>query len=239
MLTYSYFECTENDVKVSYAKGLETSKKFFEMAPADKVLASDYKYKGYLLSKSGSDSLAILELEKAILIDPTVAGELHGEVGKLYMKSKNYAKAINSFEIKRNGLYSNLTVIEINELGKAYYFGPKNYVLADSCYSNVNMRSPSFSQAYLWRARCNLKLDLNKAGWLAKPYYETYISKLKEEELITNKANVIEASRYLVDYYTNSPLKNPELVKANWKMVQKVDPTDKQAIQFFASPAGK
>lgn len=241
MLTYSYYECAENDVKVSNAKGLESSDKFFALVPKDKVLASDYKYKGYLLSKAGSDSLAIIELEKAAELDPSVAGELNGEIGKLYMKAKKYANAITCYEKKRNGLYTNLTVQEINELGRAYYFGTKDYVLADSCYANLALRSPSYAPAYLWRARSKFKQDPKNEKWLAKDFYIKYIELLKPEELTlpANKAFIMEASKYLGDYYVNSSEKDNVKAKFYWNMVKTLDPADKQAAVFFASSAGK
>ncbi len=241
MLTYSYYECTENDVKASYAKGLETSAKFFQMVPKDKVLASDYKYKGYLLSKSGNDSLAILELETAATIDPTVAGELYGEIGKMQMKAKKYSNVITAYEKKRNGVYTNLTLNELYDLGRSYYFGPKDYALADSCYANFLMRSPTYALAHLGRARCQMKLNPVKENWSSKDHYIKFIELLKPEEVTAanNKSNVMEASKYLGDYFVNSTGKDNEKAKYYWNIVKTLDPADKQAAQFFASPAGK
>lgn len=242
MLTYSYYECTENDVKASYAKGLETSAAFFAAVPSEKILASDYKYKGLLLSKNGKDSLAIIELTRACEVEPEKANELLGDIAKLYIKNKKYTEAIAAYEKKRNGISSNLSVQELNDLGKAYYFGPKDYILADTCFSGVALRSPSYAPAYLWRARSNYKQDLKNEKWLAKDYYTKYLELLTPEEsaAAANKSSIMEAAKYLGDYYVNSK-ENKDVAKAKsyWEKVRTLDPMDKQAAAFFASPAGK
>ena len=238
MLTYSYFECTENDVKVNYVKGLESSDKFFGQVPAEKIIASDYRYKGLLLSKTGKDSLAIIELERAITADPAKSNELIGEVGKLQFKNKKYADAIVSYEKKRNGVFTNLSVQELNELGKAYYFGPKDYVLADTCFAGVTERSPNYAAAYLWRARSNFKIDPTNEKWLAKNHYVKYLELLTPEESIAlnNKAFILEAARYLGDCFVNAK-DAKDIIKARvyWETIKKLEPTDKQAAAFFAA----
>jgi hypothetical protein len=64
---------------------------------------------------------------------------------------------------------------------------------------------------------------------------------LKPEEVTAanNKSNVMEASKYLGDYFVNSTGKDNEKAKYYWNIVKTLDPADKQAAQFFASPAGK
>jgi Tfp pilus assembly protein PilF len=242
MLTYSYYECTENDVKANYVKGLESSDKFFQKVPSEKIIASDYRYKGLLLSKTGRDSLAIIELERAITADPLKANELIGEIGKLQFKNKKYAEAIVSYEKKRNGIKTNITVAESFELGRAYYFGPKDYKLADTCFADVAQRSPNYAAAYLWRARTNFKIDPKNEKWLAKDHYVKYLELLTPEETAsaTNKSSILEAARYLGDCFVNSKEgKDNTKAKLYWEMVRKLEPADKQAAAFFASPAGK
>ncbi len=242
MLTYSYYECTENDVKANYVKGLESSDKFFQKVPSDKIIASDYRYKGLLLSKNGKDSLAIIELERAITADPLKVNELIGEIGKLQFKNKKYTEAIVSYEKKRNGIPTNLSVAESFELGRAYYFGPKDYKLADTCFADVAQRSPNYAAAYLWRARSSFKIDPKNEKWLAKNHYIKYLELLTPEEnaASTNKSSILEAARYLGDCFVNSKDgKDNTRAKFYWEIVRKLEPTDKQAAAFFASPAGK
>ncbi len=237
MLTYSYFECTENDLKTNYLKGIESSDKFFKIVPSDKILATDYKYKGLLLSKNGSDSLAIIELEKAYTLDIDKNFELMGDVAKMYSKAKKYNEAIIAYNLKSKGSFLNLTVAELNDLGKSYYWGLKDYKLADSCYAGVNLRSPTYAPAYLWRARSKYNLDTEKKG-LAKDYFIKYIELLTPEEFNApaNKKSIIEAAKYLGDYFVNSKEgKDIDQAKIYWEKVKLLDPTDKQAAVFFST----
>jgi Tfp pilus assembly protein PilF len=242
MLTYSLYECNPESKVELNQKGLEQSDKFFQLAPSDKVIGLDYKYRGLHLSKMAKDSLAIIELEKAMLLDSAKRGELAGDVAKMYLKAKKYDPAIANYQIKWNGNAENLNATEFYELGRAYYFGPKDYKMADSCFKAVSEKAPDFAMAYFWRGRSNLKLDIAPTKYLAKPYYEKFLESLTEEEKVAanQKANQIEASKYLGDYYVNSKEgKDYAKAKIFWKTVQTLEPTDAQAKAFFASPAGK
>lgn len=232
MLTYSFFECTNNDVDAA-KKGLAASDRFFKMVPQESIIYMDYKYKGLLLSKAGSDSLAVLELEKASELDKDAARELAGDIGRLYMKMKKYDKVITAYEFKRGSLA--LTATEQFELGRAYYFGPKNYVQADSAFARLLSLSPNYTPGFYWRARVAYQLDPNKTSWMAKPYLEKVMELVKPEERGSgpNKAMVMEACKYLGDYYVNSTEKDIAKAKGYWNIVKELDPADKQAAGFF------
>lgn len=243
MLTTSYYECPDQaDPKVSYNKGMATSDNFFAKAPENNILASDYKYRGLLLTKLGSDSLGIIELEKAVTKDPVKNAELLSEIGKMHLKAKRYSEVISAYTRKSNGVWSNLTVQELNELAKSYYFGPKDYKMSDSCYAGVILRSPTYAPAFLWKARTSYKLDNNNEKGLAKQYYEKYLELLKPEDYTNtaNKSFIIEASKYLGDYYLQ-PKNGKDVAKAKlyWENVRTQDPNDTQAKAFFSSPEGK
>lgn len=235
MMAYSLYECTEGgDAK----RGLEESDKFFSMVPQDKVIALDYKYRGRLYSKSGSDSLAILEYEKAVAKDTSraVRADLLSEIGKLHMKSKHYDEAIAAYEAKK--AYENLNAAEQFELGRAYYFGPKNYALADSAFRALNEQSPDYATGYYWRAKSAYKLDAGNTNWAAKPFYEKYLTSITEEEkgASYHKAPQIEAAKYLGDYYVNSKEgKDLAQAKLYWNQVLALDPNDAQAKKVLAT----
>ncbi len=242
MLATSYCECTENDVKASYIKGIEASKKFFEIVPQDKILASDYKYKGLLLSKSGSDSLAIIEFTNVINTDPTKSSEMYSEIAKLYMKSKaTYPLAIVTLEKKRNNKFSNLTLLEVNDLATAYYYGEKNYALADSCYTNLTVRSPKYAPAYLGLGKSIWRQDVKGDKWLAKDAFSKYLELITPEDKVaaSNKSKIIEASKYLAEYYLKSPEKDKIKAKSYYNTVVQLDPNDAQAKAFFAGADSK
>jgi tetratricopeptide (TPR) repeat protein len=231
MLTYSYFECGKDPDLAK--KGLAASDRFFNTAPSDKIIFKDYKYRGLILSKSGSDSLAIIELEKASALNEDAAKELAPDIAKLYSKQKKYDKVIAIYEAKKAS--GALTATEQFDLGNAYFKGPKDYVKADTAYASVLALSPSYYPAAYYRARCAYIFDPNKEKWMAKPYLEKVIELVKPEERASknNKPLVMEAAKYLGDYYVNSTEKDTVKAKSYWNIVKELDPADKQAEAFF------
>lgn len=237
LLAYSIYECNTKDAKAPvdvYQKAMAASDRFFKIAPEDKVIAMDYKYRGLLLAKMGNDSLAVVELDRAVTKDPTNSGELHAELAKLHLKAKKYDLAIASFNSKMGQDSTQLTAAEYYDLGRAYYFGPKNYMMADAAYTQVAKLAPTYAMAYLWRGRSNAQLDPKKTSWAAKPHYEQFIETVPVEERAGSYKNfVIEAAKYLGDYYVTSTEKNVEKAKAAWTIVKELDPADKQAKAYF------
>ncbi len=125
---YSYEEMGDKLDKDAYKKGLDAINRFFEMTKNSnfKYLGNDYKYKSLYLFRLGMDSLAILELEKAIALEPTIGGEVYGKIAKLNLEKKDNIKAVKYFEKKRAGDYKNLNITECYDLGNAYYFLASN-----------------------------------------------------------------------------------------------------------------
>jgi tetratricopeptide (TPR) repeat protein len=231
MLSYSYYECTTEPDAIK--KGLEASELFFATCPSDKIVFMDYKYKGMLLSKNGQDSLAIIEFEKTSNLDQKSAIELAGDLAKLYLKFKNYDSVITKYQYKLAN--NKLTGGEYYDLGKAYYFGPKNYVAADSAFSNLNKLSSKYVPGYFWRARAQVATDISKINWSASKSYQSVIDLVSKEERNSTKykAYILESSRYLGDYYVNSPAKDPIKAKECWSIVLELEPEDKQAKVFL------
>jgi hypothetical protein len=90
--------------------------------------------------------------------------------------------------------------------------------------------------ASLWRARANVQLDLKKVTWGARPYYEKFIELVPEAERAGAYKNfMMEAAKYMGDYYVNSPAKDIVKAKEAWNIVKTLDPADAQAKTFFAT----
>ena len=185
------------------------------------------------VSQSRKDSLGILEWEKATQMNKEVFKELTGEIAKMYYKMKKYDKAIETF-LARQGVVE-LTLQESFNLGQCYVYGPKNYKEADTVFAKVASMSPTYTPAYFFRARCNLKLDANNALWLAKPYYTKVLELVigDERKKDSNKKMVIEAAKYIGGYYGASTEKDPTKVKEYFQIVYDLDPNDVQAKQVL------
>jgi len=242
MLGYSYAELGNTIDKEAFTKGLTSINLFFEKTstvPNFKYVATDYKYKGILLAKTGKDSLGVIEMEKAANMDPTKATEMLKEIAKAYYKARKYIKVIETYEKLMAGNPKNLNGTDYFDLGRSYYFGPKDFVKADTCFSRLCQLSPTFATAYFWRAKSNTQQDLKNEKWLAKPHYEAAMTLVKPEERTTasNKANVIEACEYLG--YHALTLKDNVKAKEYFNIIKELDPNNKKQIDFFKSPAGK
>ena len=259
---YSYTEVGNKVDTSSYTKGLKAMNKFFEMAgPNFKYLYNDYKYKGLLLARTGKDSLGVIEMEKAIALDPSASGEMNSEIANIYMKAKKYDKAIKAYERKMNGDTKNLNNNDYFSLGRAYYFSGGNiqrdaiamkdvkakdkkmaealpfFVGSDSAFSKLTQLSPTWPVGFFWRGKANVQLDPTNEKGLAKPYFEKALTLLKPEEKSTPtyKNNVIEALEYLGGY-SIGVAKDKAKADEYWKAVQELDPNNAKAKIYFNPP---
>ena len=254
-LGYSYAELGNKTDTAAYRKGLNAISKFFEKSSKVsnfKYLGTDYKYKGILLSKTGKDSLGIIEMEKAGQVDPKLANDVVREIAKSYMKAKKYNKAVETYNRIMNGDPKNLNAQDWYEFGRAYYYdgGAKQrekkdvealdlFVKADTCFSKLAQISPAYAIAYFWRGKANVQQDVKDEKGLAKPHYEKAISLVKPEEKAGVKQNLIESYLYLGSHYAFSKEKDLTKAKEYFNLVKELDPANKAANDFFKSPAGK
>ena len=239
VLGYSYYEITDKNDKDAYKKGATAMATFFEKTKGKnfKYLPDDYKYNGLLMAKSGQDSLGVFEIEKEIALDSVANCDLWGDIGKVWVKAKRYQKAIIAFNNKSR-CTKGLTGQDQYDLGRAYFFGPKDLIMADTCFARLTVASPSYAVGYFWRGKVNIQIDNKNEKWLAKPYFEKALELVKPEERGgTYKSNVIEACEYLGYYYG----KQNDKVKAKeyFQIINTIDPNNKKAKDFLASPDGK
>ena len=240
LLGYSYDEMGNKTDTAAYAKGVKALNKFFQKTSGKNFnyIADDYRHKGVLLSKTGKDSLGVIEFQKAIDLDPAKNCELNGEIGKVWMKAKKYDRAIPAYE-KLSACGKGLNGQNYYDLGRAYFYGPKDFVKADTCFSKlIQMSPPTYPVGYFWRAKANVQLDSKNEKWLAKPFYEKALEIVKPEErnLPANKSNIIDACSYLGYYYVVQ--KDNEKAKYYWNIVKEVDPNNEKAAKFFKSLNG-
>lgn len=254
-LGYSYAELTGKVDTSSYRKGLNAINKFFDKSATIsgfKYVATDYKYKGLLLAKTGKDSLGVLEMEKAIALDPKMANDILREIAKAQIKAKKYGKSIATYEKIMAGEPKNLNNQDWYEFGRSYYYdgGAKQrekkdadalaqFVKADTCFSKLAQLSPAYAIAYFWRGKANVQQDVKDERGQAKPFYEKAISLVKPEEKAGVKQNLIEAYLYLGSHYAFSKEKDLTKAKEYFNLVKELDPANKAATDFFKSPAGK
>lgn len=222
-LAYDYYETGD------YANGLTASQAFFSKASPEKILPLDYEYRAKLNAKTGNDSLAILDYKKALEMD-TSRTELNNDMANSYMKMKKYNDAIALFKSKITS--GKAGVNDYYSIGRAYYYS-KDFVNADSSFSKIVVAQPELSLGYLWRAKANVQMDPENKQWKSKELYETFISKVKPEEIERSKKDLIDAYNYLAAYHASK--KDCAGTKACLLKVVELDPNNAQAKKVLAS----
>lgn len=229
---YRYLAFSQYET-MDYINGLTNSELFFSKKTTDtKIIPMDYEYRAKLYSKNNKDSLAIIDFKKALEMQPEKV-ELNGDIANAYLKMKKYGEAIAIYKLKIASGKANAN--DYFGIGKAYYYS-KDFMNADSAFAQIIKSQPDYYLGYLWRAKVNIQLDLKNEKWLAKPFYEMYISKLKPEELIlaANKDALIGAYNYLAAYYADPARKDCPNVKLYMQKVLELDPANTQAKKVIA-----
>ena len=220
-----------------------------------RIIGSDYLYLGKAQQALGKDSLAFINISKAVKLDSTKV-DILAEIGKKYYGERKYDKAAEVYK----------TVVEANSKDpniatNYFYLGTSNYfyyafadrdgkkpsrdilVQADSAFSKVNQLAPEYETAYLYRARVNKNLDdKDNPKGIAVPFYEKYIELVtvtKPEKAAANKAGLIESYNNLGAYAAAT---DKEKAKEYFNKTLALDPQNALAldnIKYLSAPAPK
>ena len=125
------------------------------------------------------------------------------------------------------------TVNDYFSLGRAYYQS-KDFINADSAAVQIIKAQSELPLGYLWRGKINVQMDANNAKWLAKPFYETYLTKVKPEDAEKNKKDLIDVYNYLAAYYADAARKDCPNVKLYMQKIIELDPANAQAKKVLA-----
>lgn len=244
-LGYSAYENGNADLAI---KSLES----FIANPVNKVIAKDYLYLGTAKFKKGlaADGLTIdpalfdsglADIRKAIEIEPLIIEDLN-EVGKKLFALKLYKEATSVFEFgTSNTEYKNYIEDNIYYGLSIYYANNKKDLTpnpidlqkADLAFDKVIVASPSYQDAYLYRARTNSLIGNDE---MTIKYYETYIAKITEkgpEELAkpTTTKKVVESYNNIAASYANTD--KGKAIEFLTKTLS-IDPTNPYATESLA-----
>jgi tetratricopeptide (TPR) repeat protein len=247
-----YIACETGDL----AKGLEYMNKFFKLHDPSHIIATDYLYYGRLLQKSGNDSLAIDNYNKALVMDSTKS-EIYEDLAKLYTTNQKHIEAAACYKkMIPNGSDKVNTWFQI---GKEYYFEGDMYRTkydslmalqrenkipftdsisvyeakrlyfqkADSAFTMVTVLNPQYSGGFMWKGRMNSLLDPEALTNYAKESYEKASAILEAGDAGKNSRLIIECYKYLGSYYF---LKSERLVKTDKKQSKALVDT---SIDYF------
>ncbi|MBL7831619.1 MAG: tetratricopeptide repeat protein [Saprospiraceae bacterium] len=221
LLGYSSFEQGDSLAAKNYME------KFFQKAPKEKIIWSDYFYLGKVYNKFGSDSLATLQYKKAIELDSTKI-DIYNDLAKM-----NFARG----NFKNAGYWYGKKLEKLEKFKLQDYFDPAFAYFKAEDYNNANIyfdkivkKYPTSVVGQLYYARSNAYLDPQSLKALAKPNYEKVIE-LGEVDPVKYKNELKEAYKYMYYFFYNSQDKATALTIAD-KLV-KIDPNDPEGLQML------
>jgi uncharacterized protein HemY len=215
---------------------------------SNKIIGGDYYYLGLAqLKKSANVDTKVVDaslmatgsqnLSKAIETSPSLANGLN-EIGKDYFTKKLYVIAQTIFEtaIKNpdsknfleDNIYFGLSVISNNRGKDAKTLDVPSLEKANVSMDNVITSSPSYQEAYLYKARINNTLDKDD---IMAANYQKYVELVEAkgtEEVTKNKVKVIESYNNMAAFYaTTDKTKAKELLNKTIAL----DPANTYAIE--------
>ena len=192
LLAYSDYE-TGN-----YERGMQTLNNFLRRQDSTKLIASDFEYLAKFYQKTGNDSLALLQFERAVALD-TTRKELYGDIAQSYYAKREYRKAAQFYE-KKVRTATKPSVEDYYRLGLSYYQDTA-YAKADSAFMKVTELSSTWPVGHLWRGYANLGLDNpDKPTGLAIPHFEKTIE-TGQADTVKYKKELIRANEFIGNFH--------------------------------------
>jgi cytochrome c-type biogenesis protein CcmH/NrfG len=186
-LGYAAYENGNPDVAI---KSIED----FIKVPTNKVIGRDYLYLGLSKIKKGTNAEGVVDqaafdagfadIKKAIELEPLVVEEL-ADFGKALFGKKQYALAAAIFELGAANTESKNYLDDSVYYGISVYYGNAGkpaesrdkaaLANADATFDKILVASPTYDEAYIYKARINSLLDKDD---LIIKYYTEYINKI-------------------------------------------------------------
>lgn len=226
---YSYYEVGNETKDTSkFQPGVNALEYFMANIDAKKILSNDYEYLGKLYSRiKGKDSLAIINIDKALAMDPNKI-ELLKEAGMIYNKLKRFDQSISYFE-KYIAATPKVQLVDYQLLGLAAYYG-KQHAKSDSAFAKILELKPDYADGYYWRGANAAALDPEFKQTIAKDYWEKYIS-LTEATPEKYKKNILTTYYNLAIYYIKNDNNNKAKEYCNKALL--LDPENKNAKELL------
>lgn len=189
-----------------------------------RLMADDYILRGKVYSGLKNDSLAVLDYQKALVMD-TAKKDVYFDLGTAYYKMKKFDQAAvwykKKYMAEKSGSLT-LQITNLNAYAKALYQN-KEYSRSDSAYTALIALDSNLTYGWLGRAQSNGRLDPDGTKQSARPYYERYfkIATVDSATKAKNSKDLINAGLYLAS--VNMKDKNYACAKAYYLFVQGLD----------------
>ena len=190
----------------------------------NKVIAGDYYFSGLAkVSKSvaadgktvdaATLALGVNDLKKALEMDIVMANGLN-EIGKKYFTQKLYSVASSLFELaitnpdSRNyledNIYYGLSVLTENRGKELKDVNAVALLNADKAMDIVFAATPTYQEAYLYKARINSTLEKDDIMAVTYEKYLDLVVAKGDAEITKNKPKVTEAYNSIAAFYANT-----------------------------------
>lgn len=217
-LGYAAYENGNVDVAI---KSIED----FIKVPTNKVIGRDYLYLGLSKIKKGTNAEGVVDqaafdagfadIKKAIELEPLVVEEL-ADFGKALFGKKQYTQAAAIFDLGAGNTESKNYLDDAVYYGISVYYGNAGKTAetrdtvalqkADATFDKILVASPTYDEAYIYKARINSLLD--KDDMIIKNYseYVTKITAKGAEELAkpATAKKIIESYNAIGAAYANT-----------------------------------
>ena len=213
----------------------------------NKIIGGDYYYLGLAKISKSVDaegkvadanllSSGLADLKKTLEMDIVMANALN-EVGKKYFTLKSYPVASKIFELaitnpeSRNfledNIYYGLSVYTENRGKDAKTIDKVALENADKAMDNVITASPTYQEAYIYKARINSSLEKDDVMAANYQKYVDMTLEKGEEEVTKNKTKIVESYNSMAAYYANS---DKAKAKELFNKTLALDPTNTYAL---------
>lgn len=198
--------------KGDYANALKAMEYYMSKQSAEKVDATDNEYMGRIQWKLGNDADRDKYLMKAIDMDPKNKISIAAEIIAALKEKKDNKGQIFWYKKKVYAWGS-------KDANDWYYMGICAYNadmcgVCDTAFTEYVKVMPDYALGYYyiaWAKDCQDKAEPKQ--WTAKPFYETFLSKIKPEEEAKMNKKISEAYYYFARFHYLTESKNYGMTK--------------------------
>ncbi len=147
---------------------------------------------------------------------------LLNEIATNYYNYKRYVGAAKTWSKMLDPSKDNTE--ELMRIGKTYYIA-NDFKAADSTFSAITKKDPSYVQAYLWIARTFSKQDPDTKMGLARPKF-VKVLEVAQKDSLKYEPEIVESCQYLGFYY----MMNQDYGKCKdyYNRIVNLDPSNKE-----------
>lgn len=224
----------------SYQQGLNILNDYFKIVAPEKVLPSDYEYRGKLTVKTKGDTLmAVSDFRKAISLDTSRWKDLNLEISNLLYSKKLYCESASAYKMYLDSV-AEPKATDFYNIGVRQYYckdDSMRYQHALASFQKVTEMMPNAAIGWLWTAKAGAKLDpdveahpelLPEFG-KAHEAFEKYVS-IASADKVKNKKDLIAAYEYLTYYHYNKNEYADGIMNAD-KLLE-IDPANQTGIEL-------